>query len=103
MLFGFGWRDIPDGLQKAAVVEPVDPFQSGELYGLKVAPRSSPMDNLGLVKTIDRFGESIVITVADAPDRRLDARFRQPFRIANGHVLRSADALLFVKRRSWFD
>lgn len=60
--FGFGWRYIADGLQKATVVEPVDPFQSGELHGFEVPPRSSPMDDLGLVKTIDRFGESV-----DAP------------------------------------
>lgn len=42
--FGLGWRDIPNGLQKAAVVEPVDPFQRGELHGFEVAPWSSPMD-----------------------------------------------------------
>ncbi len=42
---------------------------------------------LGLVKTVDRFGESIVVTVANASDRRLDARFRKPLRIANGHIL----------------
>jgi hypothetical protein len=54
--FGLGWRDIPDGLQKAAVVEPVDPFQCGELHSFEVAPWSSPMDDLGLVKTVYRFG-----------------------------------------------
>jgi hypothetical protein len=52
------------------------------------------MDDLGLVKTIDRFGESVVITVADTPDRRLDASFRQPFGIANGHILRSAVGMM---------
>ena len=88
--FGFGWRYVADGLQKATVVEPIYPFQRGELHGFEVSPRSSPMDDLGLVKTIDRFGESVVITVADTPDRRLDASFRQPFGIANGHILRSA-------------
>lgn len=44
------------------------------------------MDDLGLV----RFGESVVITVADTPDRRLDARLCQPLRIANGYILRAA-------------
>ena len=29
------------------------------------------MDDLGLVETVDRLGESIVITVADAARRRL--------------------------------
>jgi hypothetical protein len=31
------------------------------------------MDDLGLVETIDRLGESVVITVADVANRRLDA------------------------------
>lgn len=89
-LLSFGWRYVADGLQKASAVEPVDPFQSGELHGFEVSPRSSPMDDLGLVKTVDRFSESVVIAVANTPDRRLDARFRQPFGIANGHILRAA-------------
>jgi len=72
------------------VVEPVDPFQSGKLHGFEVSPRCAPMDDLGLVKTVDRFSESVVIGVTNTSDRRLDARFRQPFGIANGHILRSA-------------
>ncbi len=51
---------------------------------------SSPIDDLGLVKTVDRCGKSVVITVADTPDRRLDARLRQPLGITNGHILRAA-------------
>src|SRR5690606_17602743 len=49
-----------------------------------------PMDDLGLVKTVDRFSESVVVGVANTSDRRLDARFRQPFGIVKGHILRSA-------------
>lgn len=45
------------------------------------------MDDLGLVKTVDRFGESIVIAVANTSDGGLDARLRQSVGIANGHVL----------------
>jgi hypothetical protein len=74
--FGLGWRDIPGGFQKAAVVEPVDPFERSELHGFKVAPWSLPMDDLGFVKPVDRFRESIVVTIANASDRRLDARLR---------------------------
>ena len=36
------------------------------------------MNDLGLVETVVSFGESIVITVADAAHRRLDARLHQP-------------------------
>src|SRR5690606_12444546 len=53
----------------------------------EVSPRPTSMDDLGLVKTVDRFGESVVITVADTADRRLDASLRQSLRIANGHIL----------------
>src|SRR3984885_6572940 len=35
------------------------------------------MDDLGFVETVDGFGESIVVAVADAAYRRLDTRFRQ--------------------------
>jgi hypothetical protein len=31
------------------------------------------MDDLGLIETADRFGEGVVVTVADASDRRFDA------------------------------
>ncbi|PYE29820.1 hypothetical protein C8J37_1403 [Rhizobium sp. PP-WC-1G-195] len=57
--FCLGWRYVADGLQKAAVVEPIYPFQCCELHGPEVAPWSSPVDDLGLVKTDDRFGESV--------------------------------------------
>ncbi|GAA5622922.1 hypothetical protein Brsp04_02814 [Brucella sp. NBRC 12952] len=52
------------------------------------------MDDLGLVKTVDRLDESIVVTVANASDRWLDARLRQPFGIANGHVLRATVGMM---------
>jgi len=50
------------------VVEPVDTFQSGEFDRFKVPPWPAPMDDLGLVETVDRFGEGVVVTVADACD-----------------------------------
>lgn len=75
--FSLGGRNVFDRLQKAAVVESVEPFERGEVHGFEVAPWSSPMDDLGFVKTVDRFGESIVVTVADASDGRLDARLGQ--------------------------
>lgn len=47
------------------------------------------MDQFGLVQTIDGFGQSVVVTVALAADRRLDAGFRQTLGIADGNILRS--------------
>src|SRR5258708_26262946 len=52
------------------------------------------MDDLGLVKTVDRLGESIVITVADAAHRRLDARLHQPLGILDRDVLAASVAVM---------
>jgi hypothetical protein len=71
--FGLGRRNVPDRLQQSLVVEPVDPFERGELDCLEIAPWSAPPDDLGLIEPIDRLGERVVIAVADAADGRLDA------------------------------
>ena len=73
--------------EQAAVVKPVDPLQRGELDGLQAPPRSAAVDHLGLVKAVDRFGQGVVIAVADAAHRRLDASLRQALGILYGHVL----------------
>jgi hypothetical protein len=75
--FGFGWRDVSDGLQQAAVVEPVDPFQRRVFDGLEAAPWAAAVDDLGLEEPVDRLGQGVVIAVADAADGGLDARFGQ--------------------------
>jgi len=80
-LFGFGGRDVADWLQQTPMVEPIDPFQCGELDGLEGAPWSAAVDHFRLVKAIDRFRQSVVITVADAADRWLDAGFCEAFGI----------------------
>ena len=70
---GFGGRDIADGLEEAPMVEPVHPFESRELHCLGMTPGAAPADHLGLEQADDRLGESIVVAVADAADRWLDA------------------------------
>ena len=57
------------------------------------------MDHLGLVEAVDRFGESVVVGVAHATNRRLDASFGKTLAVSNADVLRTPDALLFVKRQ----
>ena len=76
-LLGFGRRYVADGLQEPSVVEPIDPFKGGELDSLEVSPWSAPVDHLGLVETVDGFGESIVVGISDTADRRLYACFSQ--------------------------
>ena len=48
------------------------------------------MDLLGFVQTVDRLGQGVVLAVATATDRGLDAGIGQPFAIANAHVRRSS-------------
>ena len=87
LFFGFGRRDVADGLQQPAMVEPVDPFEGREFNGFEGSPWSTPMDHLGLVEAVDRLGESVVVAVADAADRGLDAGFGQALGVADADVL----------------
>jgi hypothetical protein len=57
------------------------------------------MNQFSLVQAVDRFSQRIIVAVAPAADRWLDARFGQPFAVANADVLRTPDALLSVKRQ----
>jgi len=81
-------RDIADRLEQAAVVEPIDPFEGGELDRLEGAPGAAPMDDLGLEETNHRFGESVVVGISDAADGRLDAGLGETLGVANAHILR---------------
>ena len=87
-LLGFGRRDISDRLQQPAIIEPVDPFERGELDGLESSPRSAPPDHFGLVEPVDRLGERIVVRVADAADRGLDAGLGEALGVFYGDVLK---------------
>lgn len=51
-LLGFGRRDVADRREETAVVKPVYPFECSILNSFKGSPRSSPVDDLGLVKTV---------------------------------------------------
>ena len=84
---GFGGRDVADGLEEAPIVEPVHPFEGGELHRLGMAPGAAPADHLSLEQADDRLGESIVVAVADAADRRLDAGIGQALGVADRDVL----------------
>ena len=64
----FRWRDVADGFEEAPVIEPVDPFEGGELHGFDVSPRASSMDHFGLVETVDALCQGVVLTVPDAAD-----------------------------------
>jgi hypothetical protein len=44
----------------------------------------------GLVESVHRFGEGVVVTVADASDGNLDSILWQSLGTANGHILNVA-------------
>ena len=58
------------------MVEPVHPFQGRKPHGIEVLPWSTAMDGLSLVDPVDGLRERIVVAVAHAAGRWLDARFR---------------------------
>ena len=64
---GFGRRDVADGLQEPPVVELIRPFEGGELDRLERSPRSTPVDDFGLVEAIGRLGQRVVVAIADIP------------------------------------
>ena len=66
--FGFGRWDVADGFKQAPVIEPVDPFEGGELDCLDASPWPAPVDHLGLVETVDRLRQGVVVAVSDAAD-----------------------------------
>jgi len=80
---------VPDRPEQASLIEPVDPAECRELHVLQALPATT-IDQLGLVEPVDRFGERVVIRVADAPDRGRDAGLGQAFRVPDRRSTRSA-------------
>jgi len=77
-----GWH-VPDWFEQAAVVEPVDPDERRVLNVVDVAPRPAAPDDLGLVQAVDGLGECVVVRVADAADRALEASGSEPLGVAD--------------------
>ena len=76
-------RDIADGFEQAAFVEPVNPFERRELYGFAGPPWSASVDHFGLEQPNHRFGQSVVVAVADTSHRGFDPGLRQALGIAD--------------------
>jgi hypothetical protein len=64
--FRFGRWHIADRLEKAPVVEPVDPFPSCIFHFVGFAPRTALPNQPSLVNADDRFRQGVV--VKDTPD-----------------------------------
>ena len=75
--------DVADGFEQPAVIEPVDPFQRGILDVPERSLGTAAVDDVGLVKTVDGLGQSVVIAVAVAADRWLDPGFGKPIGVTD--------------------
>lgn len=76
-------RNIADGLQEPAVIEPIDPFERGVFDFIDMAPRSPMTDHLRFVQPVDRLRQGVVIGIANAADECFDARLGEPIRISD--------------------
>ena len=85
--FVFGRRDVTDRFEQSPVVEPVDPFQGGELDVVDVLPRSPSADHFGLVEPVDGFRERVVVGIALRSDRGDRSGLGETFGVADGEVL----------------
>src|SRR4051794_1154566 len=74
--FSFSRRDVAEGFHQSMMIEPGHPFQRCQLDGLPCFP-SAAMNQFGLVQTVDCLGQCVVVTVATATNRGLDACFVQ--------------------------
>ena len=83
------WNVAARGVQPS-VVEPVDPFQGGQLDLVEPAPRTATTDQLGLVQADQRFGGRVVEGVSDAADAGLGADLGEPLGVADRQVLHTA-------------
>jgi len=74
---------VADGGMQALMVEPGDPFQRFQFEGFAGFPGRTAADEFGLVQPIDGLGHGIIVAVAAAADRGLDARFGQALAVAD--------------------
>ena len=75
--------------QKPPVVEPIYPVECGLLDVVEIAPWTTTVNDLGFVESDDRLGQCVVVRVADATDRRLDAGLLRTLRVTNREILPS--------------
>ena len=89
MIFPFvlGRRHVTDRLEQPPIVEPVNPFQRRVLHGVGGSPGPASVDHFGFVEADDGLGQRVVVGVANAADRGLDAGVGEPLGAADRQVL----------------
>ena len=89
ILIFFRWNILAGGVQALGII-PVNPFESREHHVIGSAPRPFPIDELFLVKAVQRLSCRIIIRIALAPDRPDSADLAEPLGIADRSILNSA-------------
>ncbi len=102
-VFVFGWRDVVEVAVDPLRVVPVDPTQRGEFDLFDRLPRSliRSVDQLGLVETVHRFSQRIVIGITDRPDRRDGPDLRKAFGVSDRRELAAGVEEKKKKSRGW--
>jgi len=80
---------VVGGAQALCVIS-VDPFESREHHIIGSAPRSFPLDELFLVKVVQRLGCRVIVRIALAADRTDGADFAEPLRMADRSTMNPA-------------
>ena len=60
-------RDVADGFEETAVVEPVDPSERPELHVVQVPPGSALSDELCLVEADDGLSQGVIVRITPGP------------------------------------
>lgn len=76
------------------MIEPVDPLMLGIFHAFESTPQTLPVDRLGLVETVERLGQSVVIAVANTSDRRLHSGFGKALGILDRDILAATVAMV---------
>ncbi len=77
---------VDDAAVEAAMVEPVDVAQGGELDVVQAAPGPVSVDELPLVEPVEALGEGVVVAVALGADRGDDVVLVEPVGVADAEV-----------------
>jgi hypothetical protein len=86
-LLKLGRGHVSQGREQAAAVVPRDPLERRELDVLEPLPRSTTMNLFGLEQPDYSLRQRVVVRVAGAAHRGLDASLGQPLRVPNRQVL----------------
>jgi hypothetical protein len=70
------------------------PFEGGVFDGFERPPWSAPVDDLGLVESIDRLGQGVVVVVADAAHRWFDPGIGEALGVFDRDVMAAAVAVM---------